>query len=121
MIDTVPATSGIRCKATALTFQHLCPVKDEVDRGKLALEWTTTGVTLELHSLAEYLAAWRDCAMTHEAVCDRIAHDLTVAGVNDARVSYTGYTAGLTITTTAGALTGGESNEVLRQPDHRGA
>lgn len=119
MIDTVPTTAGIHCKATALTFQHMCPVKDEVDRGKLALEWTTTTVTLELHSLADYLTAWRDSAMTHEAVCDRIAHDLTVAGVDNARVSYTGYTAGLTITTTAGEPLGGESLEILRQPDHR--
>jgi NADPH-dependent 7-cyano-7-deazaguanine reductase QueF len=114
MIDTVPAVAGIHCKATALTFQHLCPIKDEHDRGTLHLTWTTTTVTLELHSLADYLHAWRDAAMTHEAICDRIAHDLTTNGVDNVTVTFVGYTAGLTITTTAGEPT----HALLREPLH---
>lgn len=113
MIDTVPTTPGIHCEATALTFQHHCPIKDEVDRGTLHLTWTTTTVTLELHSLAEYLTAWRTAAMTHEAVCDRIAHDLTANGVDNVTATFTGYTAGLTFTTTAGTTT---THAVLRDP-----
>jgi len=102
MITTVPASPGVVCEAVAARFLHMCPVKDEVDNGALTIGWTTTDVTLELHSLAAYLRSWADAAITHEELCLQIVEDLAWTRVTNVTVSYTGTTAGLLITATGG-------------------
>lgn len=83
--------------------RHLCPFVDEVDDGTVTINWACSGSTFELHNLAAYLSDWADSTLTHEAITDRIAHDLATAspGIQLVAVTTTWATAGGSITVTA--------------------
>lgn len=77
---------------------HHCPFKDEIDEGTVVLAWwTDEGQTIELHSLAAYLAEWRTAELSHEDLTDRIGHDLTALGVEVVSVETIWETAGMEV------------------------
>jgi NADPH-dependent 7-cyano-7-deazaguanine reductase QueF len=85
--------------AISAPLQHLCPFVDEVDHGTVEIAWATTGATLELHSLREYLDGFEDAQMSHEELTDRIRHDLSVIdGIDLISVETTWETAGMEVT-----------------------
>jgi uncharacterized membrane protein YraQ (UPF0718 family) len=96
VVKTVPARAGVRCHATGW-IQHLCPVLDELDEGQVRLSWTTSDVTVELHSLEAYLRTWEGVAVTHEELCRLIVEDIRAAGVRDVMATYLGDTADLQV------------------------
>lgn len=57
---------------------HQCPYADEVDRGTVTITWRVAGATLELHSLQEYLDAFKDAKISHEEITARIRLDLSM-------------------------------------------
>lgn len=61
-------------------IKHLCPFKDEVDTGTATITWTCAGWTIELHSLAEYLASFANQAISHECLAASITADLQALG-----------------------------------------
>ncbi len=87
------------------TIEHLCPVYDEVDEGRITIMWRPGRSSIELHSLAHYLAGWAEVPILHEHLVDQIAFDLNQL-VDVISVEYAGETAGMEI----------RFHAVLRQP-----
>lgn len=112
---TVPARlPGVVCTAK-VTAQHRCPFRPETDTGQLEVSWATTDQTLELHSLAEYVASFSDVETSHEDLVQTVIRQLRSSGVDPRAVRWTGSTAGLDVTVEV-------SHAVLRQPvDRAGA
>jgi NADPH-dependent 7-cyano-7-deazaguanine reductase QueF len=111
MIETVECDSDVTIQVTG-ELTHKCPYRDETDHGSADISWMVDGRTFELHSLAEYLAAWRDSRLSHEQITDRIQHDLsTVEGIAGVQVSTRWTTAGMSVTCTRGV-----GGDLLRQP-----
>lgn len=80
------------------TLLHLCPHKDEEDVGSVTITWQCAGGTLELHALAEYLGKYEQCEISHEAITDRIYHDLAaLSGIEDVQVLTRWTTAGMEV------------------------
>jgi NADPH-dependent 7-cyano-7-deazaguanine reductase QueF len=77
MIATVDASGDVTVR-THGDITHLCPFRDEVDRGRIDISWRVDGQTIELHSLRDYLDGYATSALSHEAITDRIRHDLSV-------------------------------------------
>lgn len=97
-IRAVPDDARGATVELAARLAHQCPHRNETDRGDIALTWTVTDVTLEIHDLVTYLDEWADVHITHEALTDRIWHDLKNAGVAPVSVTTTWITAGANIT-----------------------
>lgn len=93
---TVPDESDVTVTATT-QMRHLCPHRDEVDRGTIAITWECAGQTIELHSLAEYLKTWHKARISHERLTDRIQHDLALPGIGEVRVESTWNTAAMEV------------------------
>jgi len=94
----VDSSADVTVRTTG-DLTHLCPFKNEVDHGTVAIVWRALGKTYELHSLAEYLQRFKDCEMSHEAITDRIRSDLSVVvGIDLVSVETTWHTAGLSVT-----------------------
>lgn len=109
MIHVVPTdATGVTVTATR-AMTHLCPHVDEVDNGTITLTWTTTDVTLELHSLAAHLDTYADVRVSHEELNQQIALVVAAAGVGPVWVRSTWDTAGFAVEVT---------NVVLREPVH---
>jgi NADPH-dependent 7-cyano-7-deazaguanine reductase QueF len=110
-IEVIACDNNVTVRVvTQLT--HKCPYRDEIDEGQADISWTVDGRTFELHSLAAYLATWKDSEVSHEQITDRIAHDLsTVEGVSDVRVATDWTTAGMRVTCQRGA-----GGDLLRKP-----
>jgi NADPH-dependent 7-cyano-7-deazaguanine reductase QueF len=87
-------------------IRHLCPFKDEVDSGTITITWTCAGFTIELHSLASYLAQFSDSAISHEDLVEFIALDMDALGNGIAATSVTARftTAGLGVEVSRGAV-----------------
>lgn len=97
-ILAVPDTSAVTITATG-AITHLCPHVDEVDNGRISITWRVDGQTYELHSLAAYLRSFKDSRLSHEALTDRIRHELSVVdGIELVAVETTWTTAGLGVT-----------------------
>lgn len=108
---TKPLTMPVDSEVT-MTIEgdltHLCPVVDEVDRGRVSITWRTQGETFELHMLAGYLAAWKDSHLSHEQITDRIRDDLfEVAGIELVSVETTWLTAGLEVSCSTSPIPAG--------------
>ena len=109
MIRTALSTADVTLTAIA-PLVHRCPFVDEVDNGTVTISWRVDGQTFELHSLRAYLDRFRDAEISHEAITDRIRHDLaTTLGLADVTVTTTWDTAGMEVTcstspTPAGSL-----------------
>lgn len=94
---TVPSDADVLMTATG-ELTHHCPFVDEVDNGHVTITWRTSGQSLELHALKEYLDGWRQVTASHEDVTDRIRHDLaTVAGIELVSVDTTWHTADMEV------------------------
>jgi NADPH-dependent 7-cyano-7-deazaguanine reductase QueF len=96
-LDAVPAPPGVRVEVRA-DLNHQCPFKPETDRGTALLTWTTTDITIELHSLRSWLSAWAAEAISHEDLVQRVADALAACGVAEVRVQATYPTAGMEVT-----------------------
>lgn len=100
MITLIPARhAGVRCAATGAVTKQ-CPVKHEIDRGQVRIEWLTTTKTVELHSFAAYLKAWAGIESSHEDFVASVRGNLVAAGVDVVSVDWIGDTAGLLIEVT---------------------
>lgn len=83
---------------------HLCPHVPEVDAGTAELAWVCDGATVELHTLAAYLASWSDQAISHEELTEQIRADLSaLEGIEHVRVVTRWRTAGMAVTVAAAA------------------
>lgn len=93
--DTVEDSSHVTVKVSGY-LTHLCPHVDEVDQGRVDIEWRVEGRTFELHSLAEYLRGFSNSVISHEGITDRIRHDLgAVEGLTILSVRSSWQTGGL--------------------------
>lgn len=114
---TVEDSSDVTVTAAG-PLRHLCPHRDEVDRGSVTITWRTAGQTFELHALAEYLLSWRTAKVSHEEITDRIAFDLhTVAGVELITVETRWQTAGLEVTCSTSPTPAAPSQSPQCAPD----
>lgn len=96
-ITTVPCDRDVTVTTTAPLI-HLCPHRDEEDRGTITITWACDGQTFELHSLTEYLGTWANARVSHEDITDRIRHDLsTYDGIVIESVLTTWRTAGMEV------------------------
>lgn len=94
---TVPDSSDVAVTVTG-ALDHRCPHVNERDHGNVTISWRVKGQTYELHSLAEYLRLWKDSEISHEAITDRIRHDLSVVvGIELLSVETEWLTAGLEV------------------------
>lgn len=110
-LQTVSAPAGVRVEVRA-DLDHRCPFKPERDRGTAVLAWTTTEVTVELHSLAAWLSSWKDDAISHEDLVQEVADALAALGLTEVYVRATYPTAGMEVTVGAvprNALGGGRA------------
>jgi NADPH-dependent 7-cyano-7-deazaguanine reductase QueF len=73
-------TPGVRVAVTG-SIAHLCPYVDELDEGQVTVTWVTGPTTIELHSLADYLARFKAERVSHEELVTIIADDLTELGL----------------------------------------
>lgn len=95
--DLVPEQSTTRVTTTG-PLGHLCPHVDEVDAGAVAISWTCSGQTLELHSLAAYLDSFARERISHEGLTHRVQSELAgLGGITDVVVTSTWRTAGLDV------------------------
>ena len=58
-------------------LDHLCPFRDEVDKGGVAIRWEVQTHTFELHSLRAYLDKWADVVISHEDLTESLRVDLS--------------------------------------------
>ncbi len=78
---------------------HRCPHVEEVDAGTVEVSWRCADATIELHSLAAYLASWEGQRVSHEELTAQIAADLEqLDGIEDVSVVSRWRTAGLAVT-----------------------
>lgn len=96
--EVVPCSADVLVTATG-PLRHMCPFIAEIDEGQVTITWWCAGATFEIHSLAEYLAGWKDAEISHEQVVDRIYHDLATTSplVVDVTVAARFVTAGLSV------------------------
>lgn len=94
---TVPCDNDVAVTVTS-PLRHRCPFVDEVDDGTVTITWEPLGSTYELHSLAEYLHGFKDSEISHEAISDRIRHDLSAhLDIHVVSVETTWMTAGMEV------------------------
>lgn len=98
-LQLVPAPAGARVSASG-DITHLCPFKDEVDRGRVKVSWATVDRTVELHSLAAYFSTFAEEAVSHEQLVTRIAYDLRALGLLEVHAELRFITAGLVVEVT---------------------
>ena len=99
----VPAQTDSPTVTVEGPLVHRCPFVKEDDVGTVELSWVVTnGMTLELHTLREWLDAFVDVEITHEALTVRILEAVGAAGVTVGQVHTTWSTAGMTVRVTAG-------------------
>lgn len=102
-LQTVPAAVSVRVTAAGY-LEHECPHVVETDNGTAAISWTTSGATVELHSLARYLDAYEGVPISHESLTHLIAADLAgLAGIADVAVVTKWETSGLEVRVESGA------------------
>lgn len=90
-------------------LRHMCPFIDEVDDGTVTINWSTCGNTVELHSLAQYLAQFADWRISHEALTDQIKHDIDgVQGIFATTVATSWKTAGMDVTCSTSPIPAGQ-------------
>jgi NADPH-dependent 7-cyano-7-deazaguanine reductase QueF len=90
------------CRVTVKgELNHRCPFADEADYGDVAITWTTTAVTVELHSLRAWLDTWTRIAISHEALIQAVASAVAELGVANVSVEATYETAGMEVTVSA--------------------
>ena len=107
-LDFVSSANRVRVTAT-FPLTHRCPFRDELDEGTVTVSWTTVHhLTIELHSLAHYLAEFRDVAISHENITVRILDELQTSASNgspfsvaDLEVSTAWRTAGAEVVVTS--------------------
>lgn len=102
LLRLVPDTSGAGVVVTG-SLVHRCPHVAEVDAGTVTVGWQCAEMTIELHSLAAYLASWEAQTISHEELTEQIARDLeALDGIGAIAVESTWRTAGLAVRVSAG-------------------
>lgn len=83
----VPCRAQVRASYAAALVKR-CPFIDEVDVGRVEVEWSTNGHTFELHALAHWLGRFAGLRLSHEDVTEGIRGALVAAGggILDVRV-----------------------------------
>lgn len=100
LLRAVPDTTGCRVTVVA-TLVHLCPHVPETDAGTVELSWRCAEMTLEMHSLAAYLASWSDQQVSHEELTLQLVRDVEmVDGVTDVDATTRWRTAGMAVQVT---------------------
>lgn len=113
-MKAVPAPANVDCVASA-PARHLCPFKDEVDVGTLVFRWNTgSGLTIELHSLAAWVAVWNDHVISHEDLVNGAYDALRHAGVRPLAVTWNGQTAGMDVAVTREAQSSSPTSPIRR-------
>lgn len=78
--------------------QHQCPIVQETDNGTMTITWQTSGNTLELHTLREYVDTFKDVEITHEALTSTVRRTLVnLPGIAGVTVSSEWDTAGMRV------------------------
>jgi NADPH-dependent 7-cyano-7-deazaguanine reductase QueF len=81
---------------------HRCPHVPEVDAGEADIVWRCGEVSVELHSLAAYLASWQSQTISHEEITEQIRADLdALEGIEVLGVVTRWRTAGLAVEVSA--------------------
>lgn len=97
LLRTVHDLTGTRIQVTG-PLVHRCPHVPEVDAGTVTVSWECRELTVELHSLAAYLASWQDQEVSHEEVTAQIRADFEqIDGIDDVSVTSSWVTAGLAV------------------------
>lgn len=97
LLNTVHDLTGSRVTVSA-PLVHLCPHVPETDVGTVELTWTCHELTVELHSLAAYLASWSDQVVSHEELTLQLRLDLeAIDGIEDVVVTTRWRTAGMVV------------------------
>lgn len=102
-VEFITCDAGTRMQVSG-SLTHLCPVKNEFDVGYVTVSWTTSGKTVELHSLAKWLADFAPVPITHEELVDHITatlNEAAVGGITQIETAFAGRTAGLHVTATS--------------------
>lgn len=89
MIETVECDASVTCRLT-VTVTPCCPIKDEDDEYRVAVEWSTDGRTIEKHSLRDYLKGYDGVGLTQESLVSEVHRDLHtthVYGITDVSVT----------------------------------
>jgi NADPH-dependent 7-cyano-7-deazaguanine reductase QueF len=78
---------------------HRCPFVPEVDTGTVTITWRCEMNTVELHSLAAYLASWADQTISSEEITEQIMRDLEqqLDGIQAVSVGTAWETAGMKV------------------------
>jgi len=77
---------------------HLCPFRNEVDRGVVTVKWFCDGKTFELHELASYLDSFARREISHEELVADVVNDLSAYdGIRHVVASFTTETAGMDV------------------------
>lgn len=93
-LKTIEVTAGVEVEVIGY-LSHLCPFRNEVDRGTITMSWVTAGTNVELHSLHDLLRSYRHVAVSHEEVTVRIADALTECGLKNVEVQTHFITSGM--------------------------
>lgn len=97
LLRAVPDETGSRVTVTG-PLVHRCPHVPEVDAGTVTVSWVCAELTVELHSLAAYLASWADQEVSHEEITRQILVDLeAIDGIDLVAVTTAWKTAGLAV------------------------
>jgi NADPH-dependent 7-cyano-7-deazaguanine reductase QueF len=98
LLRLVPDTTRTRVTVSG-PLVHRCPHVPEVDAGEVSVSWVCATMTVELHSLAAYLASWADQAISHEELTEQVCRDLEqLDGIEGVSVLTRWRTAGFAVT-----------------------
>lgn len=96
-LTTVPEPSDVRVTAAGY-LTHECPHIAETDHGAVAISWTCSGSTIELHSLSRYLDAYEGEPISHERISEQIRADIAALdGITNVSVTTRWNTANLEV------------------------
>lgn len=97
LLRVVPDTSNVLVTVTG-QLVHECPHVPEVDAGTVEVAWRCLEMTIELRSLAAYLASWQGQPISHEEITAQIARDLDkLDGIEVERIRTRWATAGFAV------------------------
>lgn len=93
----VPCSARVRVSTTSAA-EHLCPYKDEADKGTVEIAWTTGSETVELHALAALVRARESTRISHEQWTEDLAMTISNSvDVHDVAVTSRWSTGGLSV------------------------
>lgn len=79
-IETVTTEADVDC-SLEIELVCQCPVRAEMDRYAVIVEWNTSSSTYEKHALKKQMKTHSDREVTQEQLCEDIFSDLSGCGV----------------------------------------